>query len=134
MPLARLKAITACAVAWSLFLLLPLEFPHPQIAHIQSTLLRQVFAFIHTVDTPYNTFPSLHVAVTWICASGFRHGRARTLRTIRLVAAATILSTMLVKQHSALDVAGGLVLGWLALHITQALRPSPEAALQPVQP
>lgn len=69
--------------------------------------------FIYAVDTPTNVCPSLHVFVSvvvlmavWGCAGLAR--RYKLLHT--LLAVAICLSTVLIRQHSCIDVFWGVVL------------------------
>jgi len=74
----------------------------------------QILGWIYAHDTPTNSNPSIHVIDAigvWIAL-----GRDRTLRrlpgflvALALVSLAIIASTVLVKQHSILDVFGGLL-------------------------
>lgn len=81
-------------------------------------------AFLKNVDTAGNAFPSLHVA-TAVFSGLWLHWRLRLLRLGRAVewgniawCVAIAYSTMAVKQHVALDVAAGTLLGlgsaWLS--------------------
>lgn len=81
-------------------------------------------AFLKNVDTAGNAFPSLHVA-TAVFSGLWLHWRIRLLRLGRAVEWCNIVwcvaiaySTMAVKQHVALDVAAGTLLGlgtaWLS--------------------
>jgi len=77
--------------------------------------------WIYAHDTPDNVNPSLHVVDTlavWFALSRNRLGRLWWFRIVlAIVCLAIISSTVLVKQHSLLDVAGGLAWGglWYAL-------------------
>lgn len=81
--------------------------------------LTHVIAALYRIDTNTNVFPSVHVLgsigaalAVWDCRPlEQRHGlRAGAV----LLAAAICLSTVFIKQHSVLDVVGGLLLGGLA--------------------
>ena len=68
---------------------------------------------IYAVDTCTNVFPSIHV-VGCIAGAGaaFRSEKMRRFRLLSLLLAVLIsASTVLVKQHSLLDVIGGAALG-----------------------
>lgn len=91
-------------------------------AHIPGTdvFARAVRELYHT-DTPTNVFPSIHVlnAVTLDLAWQRRLRRDRIVVRLwggaasHLLAAAIVASTMLLKQHSAMDVMGGILLALL---------------------
>ena len=68
---------------------------------------------IYIVDTCTNVFPSIHVVGCLAAAdAAFRSEKMRRFRFVSLLLAVLIsASTVLVKQHSLLDVIGGAVLG-----------------------
>ena len=72
--------------------------------------------WLYSSDTDTNVFPSIHVfnAVTLDLAyqrSGLWQGRRRWVRpTARVLDLAVIASTLLLRQHSVLDAAGGIAL------------------------
>ena len=68
---------------------------------------------IYIVDTSTNVFPSIHVVGCLAAAdAAFRSEKMRRFRFVSLLLAVLIsASTVLVKQHSLLDVIGGAVLG-----------------------
>jgi membrane-associated phospholipid phosphatase len=81
-------------------------------------------AFLKSVDTAGNAFPSLHVA-TAVFSALWLHWRFKWLRlgaTARLLNVAWCIaiawSTLAIKQHVALDVVGGAVLGIIAAWAT----------------
>lgn len=77
-------------------------------------------AFLKSVDTAGNAFPSLHVA-TAVFSALWLHWRFGSLRlgaTVQVINVAWCIaiawSTLAIKQHVALDVVGGAVLGIIA--------------------
>lgn len=112
---AFLAATVAFVVIMGIGLLVFRYFP----VHMDKTLatgsdwFSRVTHFQQTIDTSYNNFPSLHVALNvyaWALI-------ARQLGGIRpgwlLLPALIVLSTLLVKQHLLVDVAGGIALAAL---------------------
>lgn len=96
--------LVAIAAAYTVFLVFPVEFPRPAVhAHSLATLL---LSLQYTADKPYNAFPSLHVAITWLvwlgCRDRVRHGGPFLILLIAISA-----STVLVKQHYLADVVAG---------------------------
>lgn len=92
-------------------LLRPTEFPRHNIFTFAVQILYQT-------DTPTNIFPSIHVfnsiAAHRALVNNPRLGRNRLIRGASLVLMVSIiLATMFLKQHSALDVMAGIVLGTL---------------------
>ena len=92
-------------------LLRPTEFPRHNIYTFAVQILYQA-------DTPTNIFPSIHVfnsiAAHRALVNNPRLGHNRLIRGGSLVLMVSIiLATMFLKQHSALDVMAGIVLGTL---------------------
>lgn len=70
--------------------------------------------FLYDADPPYNCFPSLHVAHSFV--SAFACIRAhRKLGAAAMIAATLVaFSTLFTKQHYVADVVAGVALAWLA--------------------
>ncbi len=99
---------TAC------FVLIPLQFGFARPA--TDGLPGLLFAVL-SLDLPYNQFPSLHISLGLIVWQTYRsrlNGHARRLAGLwfALIAA----STLLTYQHHTVDLAGGALVGLLALH------------------
>ncbi len=80
--------------------------------------------FIHSMDTPTNVCPSIHVSSTVIIdlslqnAEIFRDSKYRIMKIlIRLLDIAICASTMLLKQHSIIDVVAGLAFALLVYYV-----------------
>ena len=69
--------------------------------------------FLYRIDSPDNLFPSIHCMLGWICWIAVR-GKKDISIGIRalsfLLAVAVCCSTLMVRQHVILDVAGGILL------------------------
>lgn len=106
---ARLLMATACASL--VFVLWPFQFSLPTPA--VDAPLAPLFAYLALVDKPYNQLPSLHVAycvIFWFSLRAWtRHWLARASMAVWLALVAA--STVLIRQHHLLDVAGGVALG-----------------------
>lgn len=92
-------------------LLRPAEFPRHNIFTFAVQILYQA-------DTPTNIFPSIHVfnsiAAHRAVVNDPKLGHSRMIRSGSFVLMVSIiLATMFLKQHSALDVTAGIVLGRL---------------------
>ncbi len=111
-------------IAFACFIAFPVEM-HKEIAQGSDPFSR-LTRFQQTVDTAFNTFPSLHVEMnTFAYLVVVReHPRWRWWLLPPLVL--IILSTLLVKQHLLLDVAGGLALayGGYAVFVRLAGKPA----------
>ena len=84
---------------------------------------------LYRIDTNTNVFPSLHVVGAVGAAIAVRDGWGRTrawlCRGADLLAALICVSTVCIKQHSVLDVAGGLAfcaVGWCLVYSPAARR------------
>jgi membrane-associated phospholipid phosphatase len=88
-----------------------------------------LFAFIAFLDTPANCFPSQHVGLAVAAAWGLREDRHPWASAALAWAGAISVSTVLVRQHYAADVAGGLALAalsWLVAGRRPAAAPLPQ--------
>jgi membrane-associated phospholipid phosphatase len=104
------------AVVWGFacFLVLPASMPRPDPSSV-GALAGQLLRWLHDIDDSHNTFPSLHVTFTWIACMGFRHLRSSPLLIV--VAAAISASTLFLKQHTLLDLAGGMLVAGVSIAV-----------------
>jgi len=70
---------------------------------------------VYTLDRPYNDFPSLHTSLSTIVAVSWLRTHRRTGVVVAVWCALIVASTVLIHQHYLADVAGGLVVAWLAV-------------------
>ncbi len=103
-----MSSTLAALIAWSFVLLLPISFDRPDPALIESDLYSRIYTLVHEADPSHITFPSLHVAVTWICNFLLWNRPGRGWRIALGVAIS--LSTLFTKQHLVSDVIGGVAL------------------------
>lgn len=119
----------ATVVACLCFAAYPLRFAMPRPV-VDAALPAWLYAQLAAMDQPYNQLPSLHVAYCVIFWPALRAAarnavtRAAIAGWLLLVAASTVFTW----QHHALDVAGGALLGVLALRWL----PAPADARKPV--
>ena len=109
--LARLsrQSVLTILVAGLVFLVLPARsgFPASEINGQVAT----VFKTLHSLDSPYNLVPSLHVAFAVLLLQACRETAGRLLAMVYLIWLALLAaSTVLVHQHHILDVVSGMVL------------------------
>ncbi len=112
-----LTLVTGAALCWLGFALFPVTFPrHDFPTPPLVTATARQLADLRAADAPDNCLPSLHVALaTMIALVLGEPGRARWLRWVAPAWAVLVaLSTMTVKQHYAVDVLGGAVVGLAA--------------------
>lgn len=111
------KAFAAATLAAGVvFLLLPARLGFERPASVAGYGV--LYAALYQLDLAHNLVPSLHIAystlIVGVTATAVR-GPSRAALLLWLVA--IVASVVLVRQHHLLDVAGGLLLGWLALRL-----------------
>lgn len=113
-----LAIIISCMAAYLFYLFFQNGVDRPVIE------IDNVFDFFYTwVNSwvaPYNAFPSLHVAISTICAISFWKLKSKVFKPILVWAVLIIASTVLTKQHYFLDVLSGLILGILSFKVANA--------------
>ena len=97
-------------------------FAYPTIAPRPAKVLETGFGawglqFLYDADPPYNCFPSLHVAHSFVSALTC-HRVHRKLGIVAILCASLVgLSTLLTKQHYVLDVIAGILLAGVAYFV-----------------
>jgi membrane-associated phospholipid phosphatase len=111
--------LLATLLSLPVFVLYPTCVPQPPAP--DDGLLGIAWHALRLADTPYNAFPSLHVALAMLA------GIALWQRRQRLVAlvwpGGIALSTLTTRQHVSWDIAGGLLVATLAWYLTPRLVP-----------
>ena len=108
-----LAAIALSVIGLGIFLFWPTAVPRPDVDWSQ----HPAFAFLKSVDASGNACPSLHVAFAVFTAVWLRRilrqmGAGRVVRALNWLWCLGILySTVAIRQHVALDVLTGIVLG-----------------------
>ena len=98
------------------FIFLPTQMTRPEITG--SGFWEQCVNFLYTIDRPISLLPSLHCLVSWIC---FRTTMYLPQKRGLYIAAQGILtllilaSTVLIKQHTLLDVITGVLAAEIGL-------------------
>ena len=108
-------------IATIFHLTLPFEAIKPAVA--ATSVSDSALAFVQRLTTRWNTFPSLHVSYSLITAWAAAKGlRKRKLTSILVIgnAALIIPATLLVKEHTVMDVCGGVMLAALSLMVAMA--------------
>ena len=88
------------------FILLTSHYPRPHPDVIESVFWRRFFLQIFAVDPPGNTFPSIHVALTFLVGLRMRLRRGGWIWFAWCLA--ICVSTLTVKQHYAADLLAGI--------------------------
>ena len=75
-----------------------------------------IVSYLYHMDTSTNVFPSIHVYNTCVTMQAVRRSHTRLFKKpgmrmgVDVLSVLIIMSTVFIKQHSLLDVAGGLIL------------------------
>ena len=104
-------------VAYASFLMFPTVGPRPvQVVGdgFSAWMLRGLYDF----DPPYNCFPSLHVAYSVLAGLACWRMHRGLGAAAMAWAGAIALSTLFTRQHYVADVAGGIVLAWVAWSVS----------------
>jgi membrane-associated phospholipid phosphatase len=100
--------LLACLVACLIYVLFPMSYPRPQLA--AHGVAQGWLVAYWEVDGAACTFPSLHVTLAWLLAFSLGARSRRSRMACWLNALSISVSTLLLKQHYLVDVAGGIVL------------------------
>jgi membrane-associated phospholipid phosphatase len=108
-----LAYLAVWTTAYVVFLAYPTVAPRPDKV-IGSGFANWALRLLYDMDPPYNCFPSLHVAHSFVSALTCYavHRRVGIFATI--AASLVALSTLLTKQHYFLDVVAGIALACIA--------------------
>lgn len=116
--IATLKKIMLTFIAASLFhyvifLVWPISYTlRPVVPATASSSTLWLLHFFHQIDTPLNSFPSIHVSFVYMTYYFLKKYRPALAPFGHLMAYAVALSTLFVKQHYILDVLGGLTVAY----------------------
>ncbi|OPH61261.1 hypothetical protein BC351_15080 [Paenibacillus ferrarius] len=96
--------------------------PRPPI--IDDGWLTGLVKLVYATDKPFNCFPSIHVLTSYIVLkASYRCSFERKARTAIFIAAwSIIISTLFVKQHALLDIAGAVLLTEALVFIVKLIR------------
>lgn len=132
------KNFAALAFGMTLFLIVSLVYPNGHQLRLESmprdNICTRLVVLLYSVDTSTNILPSIHVYDTLMAHIAVIHNE--TLRKRKWICAASflicisiILSTVFIKQHSAVDVILGAALAvfpYLLLYCPSPLRQRPK--------
>ncbi len=104
----------------------------PALNGLEGTdIFTKTIAALYQVDTPTNSMPSIHVTHTIACCTAWwRYTQLGRLRLPVLVfnslfGLSIIMSTVMIKQHSIIDVVAGITLSFACYPLVYVLRPNP---------
>lgn len=113
-------------------LLICLVFPNGQDLRptaLGNDIFSQIMRLIYAADTNTNVLPSMHVVGTCAVIAAWYHTEVQhkwVLPAILILGLLINVSTVLVKQHSFLDIIAGVVLSAVVYVISYRLLPVPE--------
>ena len=85
---------------------------------LDNSIYSSIMKMLWESDTPYNVCPSIHVFVTIILDNAIHHTKIRHpyINVLsRILCIGIILSTVVLKQHSVIDVFGGILVAIVVL-------------------
>ncbi|MBI4983134.1 inositol phosphorylceramide synthase [Candidatus Woesearchaeota archaeon] len=107
--------LLAMTVSYLTFLLFPVKAIRPAI--LSTDIFSRLLQWVYSADLPYNNFPSLHITLSLLSAWIINHENKKVGKWMILWAVMVLWSTLFTKQHTIIDVVGGLALssiGYLA--------------------
>lgn len=107
------RTVWAYLLVWLTALVVFLAYPTvaPRPAHVAGGgFAVWGLRFLYSADPPYNCFPSLHVAHSFVSALACHRVHRRVGAMATLCASLVAISTLFAKQHYLLDVLAGVLL------------------------
>jgi len=108
--------IVFCFLSSIVFYLYPTTYPRPLLVY-ENNLNGFLFSFLHSIDTPSNCMPSLHVGMSYLLSFAFLYEQKRMFLFFFIWATLISISTLTTKQHYFLDIIGGIVFSLISLFI-----------------
>lgn len=109
-------------ISFVIFLVFPTVMARPEITG--SGFWNDAMRFLYWLDQPYNLFPSIHCAISWLCWDSVR-GNERFPRWYRVLTfvcgVAVCISTLTTRQHVLADILGGIALAEICWCLTPRL-------------
>ena len=115
--------LISCWIVFLIFLLFPVEIDlRHLVVDTEGTIWEPFYVMMHVIDTPWNSWPSLHIVQSMQVVLVLRYWFPPDSNRLKILHAALLISwlllvasTMIVKQHYIWDVATAIVfsgLGW----------------------
>ena len=116
--------LITCWVINGIFILLPVEVDLRHLIHgVEGTVWEPIYSAMHSIDTPWNSWPSLHIVQSMQVVLILRYWYPPTTTRLQILHGSLLVmwillvaSTMIIKQHYAWDVITALAvagLGWV---------------------
>lgn len=114
---AALLGITiSCLVAYLFYFFFQNRIDRPGI--LNNNIFDFAYSKLNELVAPFNAFPSLHVAISVVCALAYSKIKSKYFPAVLIWVILIIASTVLTKQHYFLDVISGLLLGLVSFRIS----------------
>ena len=119
--------IAGLVICCVIFFVYPTEIPfRPEVIE-GSDVCSRVIRWMFNTDGPYSVFPSMHCYEATVAFVGIMTSRYFSRKTWAKVAGAILMvaiwaSTLLIKQHSVLDMAAGILLALVLIPVIGAVR------------
>ena len=111
-------------ICMALFLLIPTTMARAEI--VSDGFFDRVVGYIYRLDAADNLFPSIHCLESWVCFRGAMRMKKTSPRYLYFTLLFSLLvfsSTVLIKQHAAVDIAGGVLTAEIGQWIGQRIDP-----------
>jgi membrane-associated phospholipid phosphatase len=94
-------------ISMIIFFLFPTIYPRPEVNYDSAGITGRFLKLVHTLDSPMNSCPSVHVAITFMGGFGFLREKKYLFPFFMLWAVLISISTITLKQHYLIDVVAG---------------------------
>lgn len=116
-----ISIIAAVLVSACFYLVAPSSYPRPPVECVDASTC--IIKWMYGIDPSNNTFPSLHVGLSFIVAfSLYEHWSKFVGRILVVWALAVSVSTLLVKQHYLIDVFAGFTVAAVVYWAVREIR------------
>ena len=123
---ALLATLCSGFVAFIFFWLVPMAYPRPLVISGGDVISNQLLALVYLLDTPINTFPSLHVAYSTIFYLVIKEEVPSQRRFFFINLCLILVSTLTTKQHFLLDGIAGVILALISFRAAKVVVSRPQ--------
>ena len=116
--------IVSKLICLALFLLIPTTMTRAEI--VSDGPFDTIVRYIYRLDAADNLFPSIHCLESWVCFRGalrMKKAGSRYRYFTLLFSLLVFASTVLIKQHTAVDIIGGVLTAEIGQQIAQKIEP-----------
>ena len=106
-------------IGYFTFLVLPIKVIRAEI--VNPDLFSKMLQILYSHDFPYNSFPSLHVGLSMLSALIINHENKSWGKVMLIWAVLIAISTLTTKQHTLVDVIGGLAVAMFSYWVYKKL-------------